>query len=82
MILFMNHIKWHVTSHTPHSIHLTKIGEKFATDFSQTAKGLASSPVKQVCKTVPLYACKTMQNKAIFTSKFITKLIIQLKIDS
>ena len=31
---------------------------------------------------VPLYACKTMQNKAIFTSKFITKLIIQLKIDS
>lgn len=63
MILFMNHIKRHVTSHTPNSIHLTKIGESFATDFSQTAKGLASSPVKQVCKTVPLYACKTMQNK-------------------
>ena len=36
----------------------------------------------QVQILVPLYACKTMQNKAIFTSKFITKLIIQLKIDS
>ena len=77
MILFMNYIKWHVTSHTPHSIHQQNKETNFATDFSQTDTDLHLLLLYKYVKQYH-YPSKTMQNKAVFTSK----LIIQLKIDS
>ena len=66
-----------VTSHTPHSIHKQNKEKNFATDFSQTDTDLHLLLLYKYVKQYH-YPSKTMQNKAVFTSK----LIIQLKIDS